>query len=116
MAAMPDGLFGLTTALVAIPSVSHYEGPMADAVEAALRLCPWLEVERVGDNVVARTDLGRQHRLLLAGHLDTVPPVGGNEEPRIEGDTLYGVGSADMKGGWPSSSIWPAPFPSRRWT
>jgi len=99
MAAMPHGLFGLTTALVAIPSVSHFEGPMADAVEAALRLCPWLEVERVGDNVVARTDLGRQYRVLLAGHLDTVPPVGGNEEPRIEGDTLFGVGSADMKGG-----------------
>jgi succinyl-diaminopimelate desuccinylase len=96
---MPDGLFGLTTALVAIPSVSHHEGPMADAVEAALRLCPWLEVERVGDNVVARTNLGRGTRLLLAGHLDTVPPVNGNEEPRLEGDTLYGVGSADMKGG-----------------
>ena len=96
---MPDGLFGLTTALVAIPSVSHHEGPMADAVEAALRLCPWLRVERVGDNVVARTDLGRGTRLLLAGHLDTVPPVNGNEEPRLEGDTLYGVGSADMKGG-----------------
>jgi succinyl-diaminopimelate desuccinylase len=96
---MPDGLFGLTTALVAIPSVSHHEGPMADAVEAALRLCPWLEVERVGDNVVARTALGRDTRLLLAGHLDTVPPVNGNEEPRLVGDTLYGVGSADMKGG-----------------
>ncbi len=96
---MPHGLFGLTTALVAIPSVSHFEGPMADAVEAALRLCPWLTVERIGDNVVARTDLGRRHRVLLAGHLDTVPPVGGNEEPRIDGDTLYGVGSADMKGG-----------------
>ena len=41
-AGMPDGLFGMATALVAIPSVSHVEGPMADAVEAALRLCPWL--------------------------------------------------------------------------
>jgi len=96
---MPHGLLGLTTALVAIPSVSHFEGPMADAVEAALRLCPWLEVERVGHNVVARTDLGRRHRVLLAGHLDTVPPVGGNEEPRIVDETLYGVGAADMKGG-----------------
>jgi succinyl-diaminopimelate desuccinylase len=97
--AMPRGLLGLTTALVAIPSVSHVEGPMADAVEAALRLCPWLTVERVGDNVVARTDLGRRHRVLMAGHLDTVPPTGGNEEPRVEDGTLYGVGSADMKGG-----------------
>ena len=97
--AMPGGLLGLTTALVAIPSVSHVEGPMADAVEAALRLCPWLEVERVGDNVVARTQLGRRHRVLMAGHLDTVPPTGGNEEPRIVDGTLYGVGSCDMKGG-----------------
>jgi succinyl-diaminopimelate desuccinylase len=96
---MPAGLLGMATALVAIPSVSHFEGPMADAVEAALRLCPWLEVERIGDNVVARTDLGRDQRLLLAGHLDTVPPVGGNEEPRIVEGTLYGVGAADMKGG-----------------
>jgi len=96
---MPHGLVGLTAALVAIPSVSHHEGPMADAVQAALGLCPWLAVERVGDNVVARTDLGRDRRLLLAGHLDTVPPVDGNDEPRIEGGTVYGVGAADMKGG-----------------
>jgi succinyl-diaminopimelate desuccinylase len=95
----PDGLLGMATALVAIPSVSLHEGPMADAVEAALALCPWLSIERVGDNVVARTDLGRRQRLLLGGHLDTVPPVGGNEEPRIAGRTLYGVGAADMKGG-----------------
>src|SRR5271163_1840439 len=96
---MPDGLLGLATALVAIPSVSHHEGPMADAVQAALDLCPWLTVERVGDNVVARTDLGRHHRVVLAGHLDTVPPVGGNEEPHVVDDVLYGVGAADMKGG-----------------
>ena len=96
---MPAGLFGLATALVAIPSVSHHEGLMADAVSSALDRCPWLTVERVGDNVVARTDLGRPGRLLMAGHLDTVPPVGGNEEPRVVGDVLYGVGAADMKGG-----------------
>ncbi len=95
----PDGLLGVTAALVAIPSVSHHEGPMADAVEAALRPCPWLTVERIADNLVARTALGRRYRLLLGGHLDTVPPVGGNEEPRIEDLTLYGVGAADMKGG-----------------
>ncbi len=96
---LPDGLLGLATALVGIPSVSHHEGPMADAVEAALGLCPWLRVDRVGDNVVARTELGRGRRVLLAGHLDTVPPAEGNDEPRVEGDTLFGVGSSDMKGG-----------------
>ncbi|MGO8873300.1 MAG: succinyl-diaminopimelate desuccinylase [Acidimicrobiales bacterium] len=95
----PSALIGLTASLVAVPSVSHHEGPMADAVEAALSLCPWLGVERVGDNVVARTDLGRDTRLLLAGHLDTVPPAEGDGGPRIVRDTLFGVGAADMKGG-----------------
>jgi succinyl-diaminopimelate desuccinylase len=96
---IPDGLLGLATALVGIPSVSHQEGPAADAVEAALRLCPWLTVDRVGDNVVARTALGRDRRVLLAGHLDTVPPADGNEEPRVDGSTLHGLGAVDMKGG-----------------
>ena len=96
---MPDGLLGLATALVGIPSVSHHEQVMADAVQAALELCPWLHVDRVGDNVVARTDLGRERRILLAGHLDTVPPAEGNDEPRLVGSTLYGLGAADMKGG-----------------
>ena len=96
---LPEGLLGLATALVGIPSVSHHEGAMADAVEAALGLCPWLTVDRVGDNVVARTDQGRSQRILLAGHLDTVPPAEGNDEPRIEDGTLFGLGAADMKGG-----------------
>jgi succinyl-diaminopimelate desuccinylase len=99
IAEMPEGLLGMATALVALPSVSHHEDLMADAVESALELCPWLSVDRVGNNVIARTDLGRKVRLLLGGHLDTVPPVGGNEEPRIEGDELFGVGATDMKGG-----------------
>ena len=55
-------------------------------------------MERVGDNVVARTTLARSHRLVLAGHLDTVPPVE-NQRPRIDGDTVWGVGASDMKGG-----------------
>jgi succinyl-diaminopimelate desuccinylase len=96
---MPDGLLGLATALVGIPSVSHHETQVADAVESALRLCPWLTVERVGDNVIARTHLGRNSRLLLAGHLDTVPPVNGNDEPHLDDEVLHGVGSVDMKGG-----------------
>jgi succinyl-diaminopimelate desuccinylase len=92
-------LLDLTASLVSIPSLSHQEGQLADAVEAALRLCGWLTVDRVGDNVVGRTDLGRASRLVLAGHLDTVPPADGNDTPHLDGDTLYGLGAADMKGG-----------------
>jgi succinyl-diaminopimelate desuccinylase len=91
-------LLALAAELVAIPSTSHYEADLADRIETELRACPWLEVRRIGDNVVARTSLGRPRRLLLAGHLDTVAPVG-NAEPRVNGDTLWGVGAADMKGG-----------------
>jgi succinyl-diaminopimelate desuccinylase len=91
-------LLEATAGLVAIPSVSHAEAAMADAVEEALTPCSWLSVERVGDNVVARTALGHGQRLVLAGHLDTVPPVG-NDRPRVDGDTLWGVGASDMKGG-----------------
>ena len=95
---MSADLLALTADLVAIPSVSHAENALADRLEAELSAIGGLAVTRVGDNVVARTERGRRHRLVLAGHLDTVPPVG-NETPRFEGDTLWGVGSADMKGG-----------------
>jgi succinyl-diaminopimelate desuccinylase len=94
---MPD-LLAVTRELMAVPSVSRQEAALADRVEAILGGCPWLQVSRVGDNVVARTDQGHGQRLVLAGHLDTVPP-GSNGAPRVEGDTLWGVGAADMKGG-----------------
>jgi succinyl-diaminopimelate desuccinylase len=96
--AAPADLLAATAELVAIASVSHDEGVIAATVEKALAPCPWLEVERVGDNVVARTDRGRPQRLVLAGHLDTVPP-NDNAQARLDGDTLWGVGSSDMKGG-----------------
>lgn len=91
-------LLAATAELVAIPSLSQQEGALADHVEAALRRASGLEVVRVGDNVVARTRLGRGSRVVFAGHLDTVAPKG-NERPRIEGDILRGLGSTDMKGG-----------------
>ncbi len=92
-------LLGLTAALVAVPSVSGDERVIADAVEARLReRAPGLAVERFGENVVARTQHGMATRVVLAGHLDTVPP-NGNETPRIDGDDLWGLGAADMKGG-----------------
>ena len=91
-------LLRATAELIDISSPSLGEGPLADEVEARLRQVPWLRVERHGDNVVARTGLGRPQRLVLAGHLDTVP-ANGNDVARIDGDTLWGLGAADMKGG-----------------
>ena len=83
---------------MAIPSESHDERLLADHLEAELRGAPWLTVDRVGDNVVARTDLGRPSRLILAGHTDTVP-ANGNAEAVVDGDVLHGLGASDMKSG-----------------
>jgi len=88
----------LTAALVDIPSVSGSESRLADEVETALRECDHLTVTRDGDAVVARTTLGRDRRLLLAGHLDTVP-VADNLPSRSDGDRIYGCGTSDMKSG-----------------
>jgi succinyl-diaminopimelate desuccinylase len=92
----------LTAALCDIPSVSGDEAAIADAVATALHGLGHLEVLRDGDAVVARTALGRAERVVLAGHLDTVP-IAGNLPTRLEGDVLTGVlhgrGTVDMKGG-----------------
>lgn len=91
----------LTAALCDIPSVSKNEQEIADSIESALRTLPHLTVHRDGNAIVARTDLGRDERVVLAGHIDTVPitldppnvPV-----RRIDG-MLLGRGTTDMKGG-----------------
>ncbi len=88
----------LTADLVDVPSVSGTEGPLADAVERALRELGRLEVQRDGDTVLARTGLGRDRRILLAGHLDTVP-IADNVPSRTTADRIYGCGSSDMKAG-----------------
>jgi succinyl-diaminopimelate desuccinylase len=88
----------LTEKLVDVPSVSGSEGLLADAVEASLRALGHLRVMRDGDAVVAFTELGRAHRVVLAGHLDTVPIVE-NVPSRREGERLYGCGTSDMKSG-----------------
>lgn len=93
----------LTATLVDVRSVSGEEGPLADAVEAALReAAPWLEVARSGHTVLARTNLGRPNRVVFAGHLDTVP-VNDNLPVRRTGSgpdaALHGCGTVDMKGG-----------------
>src|SRR5439155_24054496 len=88
----------LATAPVDTPSVSGTEQPLADAVETALRALGRFRVARDGDAVVARTNLGRVQRVVLAGHLDTVPIVD-NVPSRRVGDVLYGCGTTDMKSG-----------------
>jgi succinyl-diaminopimelate desuccinylase len=91
-------LLALTAELVDIPSVSHDEQAITDHLAGLLSGVPWLTVARVGENLVARTELGRDRRIALAGHTDTVP-VNGNAGARIDGDVLWGIGSADMKAG-----------------
>ncbi len=88
----------LTRQLVDIESVSRGELRIADEVEAALRPLAHLTVSRHGNTVVARTSLGRPERVVIAGHLDTVP-VNRNLPSRLEDGVLHGLGTCDMKGG-----------------
>ena len=89
----------LTAALVDIPSESRHEQRIADEIEQALRAqAPHFEVIRNGDAVLARTDLGRPSRVMLAGHIDTVPAAD-NVPSRTEGGLMYGCGTSDMKSG-----------------
>jgi succinyl-diaminopimelate desuccinylase len=93
----------LAAALVDIPSESRHEARIADAVEAALRAqAPGFEIIRNGNAVLARTHLGRPSRVLLAGHLDTVPVADNLPSRRStghEGELLHGCGAVDMKSG-----------------
>ena len=88
----------LTAALVDIPSESRQEKRIADEVEAALREQTALEVIRNADAVLARTNLGLPSRVLLAGHLDTVPAAGNLPSRLVDGE-LHGCGTSDMKSG-----------------
>jgi succinyl-diaminopimelate desuccinylase len=89
----------LTAALVDIPSESRHEKRIADEIEAALRAqAPAFEVIRNGDAVLARTNLGRTSRVLLAGHTDTVPAAD-NVPSRLVDGVLHGCGTSDMKSG-----------------
>ncbi|WP_400110139.1 succinyl-diaminopimelate desuccinylase [Cellulosimicrobium funkei] len=97
-------LVALFRAVCDVPSVSGDERALADAVEAALRALPHLEVVRDGDTVVARTTLGRERRVVVAGHLDTVPLTDPPNLPtRVVGEgahaEVWGRGTVDMKGG-----------------
>ncbi|HET9600213.1 MAG TPA: succinyl-diaminopimelate desuccinylase [Acidimicrobiales bacterium] len=98
MSGFDGDLLELTARLVDIPSESHHEEAITDFLASELAGAPWLDVERVGANLVARTDLGRPQRLVVAGHTDTVP-VRGNLPSRREADVLWGCGASDMKSG-----------------
>ena len=95
---LPLDVVSLTMGLVNIESVSHREEPLADAVEQALRTQPQLAIERFGNTIVARTDLGHAERVVIAGHLDTVPE-NDNLLAYVEMGKLFGLGACDMKGG-----------------
>jgi succinyl-diaminopimelate desuccinylase len=95
---LSQDVVALTEDLVNIESVSGDEQRIADAVETALRALDHLEVQRFGHTVVARTDQGRDERVVIAGHLDTVP-VNDNLPARRDESKLHGLGACDMKGG-----------------
>ncbi len=92
----------ITRAICDIPSVSGTEGPLADEIEQSMRAYPHLEVSRHGNTVVARTSLGLPQRVVIAGHIDTVP-INDNVPTRtvqIDGAWhLWGRGTVDMKAG-----------------
>ncbi len=92
----------LTRVLCDIPSVSGNETPLADAIHAAVSELPHLEVFRDGDTIVARTTLGRDQRVVIAGHIDTVP-INDNLPTRdvvVDGEAcIWGRGTVDMKAG-----------------
>jgi succinyl-diaminopimelate desuccinylase len=88
----------LTRALVDVESVSGNEQEIADLVEQVLRDAPHLSVQRYRNTVMARTELGLARRVVLAGHLDTVP-LAGNFPSTSDGEIIYGCGTSDMKSG-----------------
>jgi len=101
---LPAGdLVALLKTVVDTPSVSGDEGRLADAVEAVLRAASHLQVGRQGNTIWARTELGRASRVIIAGHLDTVPLAGNLPSRLVDGPDgqpmLWGRGTVDMKGG-----------------
>ncbi|MEN2740045.1 succinyl-diaminopimelate desuccinylase [Microbacterium sp. X-17] len=95
---LTESSIDLTRTICDIPSVSDEETPLADAIHDAIGALPHLSVFRDGDTIVARTELGRPHRVVIAGHIDTVP-INGNLPTTLVGGELWGRGTVDMKAG-----------------
>ena len=93
-----SNLLEKTAELINIKSVSKHEKDIVDFLEVKLRAIPNLEVIRIGDNLIGRTNLGHKHRILIGGHSDTVPPSG-KWQATIKDETVWGLGATDMKGG-----------------
>lgn len=112
-ASTAEQLNSLLTQIMENFSVSDHEGPLTDEVEAFLNEQEHLTVRRHGDTVVASTDFGKPSRVILAGHLDTVPVIDSFPPKWLEpGDSLireeiahahpedrvlWGRGATDMK-------------------
>ncbi len=96
--ALETDLSVLTANLIDIPSESHHEDQLANLVESALSAYSHLEVTRIGNSVIATNHAGRGDRVVIAGHLDTVP-ANGNLPHHREAERIYGLGACDMKGG-----------------
>lgn len=102
---LSSGSIALTRVICNIESVSGNEQALADAICAALATqAPHLTVTRDGDTIIARTTLGRDRRVIIAGHIDTVPvnnnlPVRDCRDPETGEEQLWGRGTVDMKAG-----------------
>ncbi|GAA1173853.1 succinyl-diaminopimelate desuccinylase [Corynebacterium glaucum] len=98
-----DDPVALTATLIDIESPSHHEAAIADVLEAELRGLSGVDVQRFGNTLVARTNFGREQRVVLAGHVDTVPLADNTPHrigPDVDGnETLFGCGAVDMKSG-----------------
>jgi succinyl-diaminopimelate desuccinylase len=88
----------LTVDLINIPSLSLAEKDLADQIQAVLTPLDGLEVTRIENTLIAKTNFNFSSRVILAGHLDTVP-ANQNEKAVISKDSIFGLGAVDMKSG-----------------
>lgn len=93
----PD-LPALLREIIDIESVSGNEEKLADAVFSTLAKAKHLHLSRIGNVIIAKTELGRKKRVIIAGHLDTVP-IADNFPSWETKDLIFGRGACDMKGG-----------------